>query len=84
MRNKRIQNTNVQTNTKVQRKDDRQSDRQTDNSFKVEGEPMCEYPYVPAYSCNTSFQSGNPVLIRSELIRRYPDQSEVTLFAQTD
>ena len=30
MRNKSIQNTNVQTNTKVQRKDDRQTDRQTD------------------------------------------------------
>jgi len=30
MRNKNIQNTNVQTNTKMQRKDDRQTDRQTD------------------------------------------------------
>jgi len=36
MRNKSIQNTNVQTNTKVQRKDDRQTDRQTDSHMLSE------------------------------------------------
>ena len=35
MRNKSIQNTNVQTNTKVQRKDDRQTDTCSENFTQI-------------------------------------------------
>jgi len=47
MRNKSIQNTNIQTNTKAQRKDDRHTDRQTD---------ICSENFTQIYSAKKILQ----------------------------
>ena len=51
MRNKSIQNTNIQTNTKVQRKDDRQTDRQIDRQTDT-----CSENFTEIYSAKKILQ----------------------------